>query len=100
MYIINDIAYADEFNNNELKISDFKVITDLCMLITFSNGEKRIFDAQQLLKYPIYKKLEDFEIFKNAIVDNGILTWENGSIDIGVEAVYDHSYVYEQDIAV
>ena len=29
MYIINDIAYADEFNKNNLKISDFKVITDL-----------------------------------------------------------------------
>ena len=100
MYIINDIAYADEFNNNDLKISDFKVITDLCMLVTFSNGEKRIFDAQQLIKYPIYKKLEDFNVFKNAIIDNGILTWENGSIDIGVETVYEHSYVYEQDIAV
>lgn len=96
MYIINDVAYADEFNNNNLKIVDIDIITELCMLITFSNGEKKIFDAEYLTKYPIYKKLNDFNIFKKAYIDNGVIVWDNGKIDIGIEEVYNKSYVYER----
>lgn len=99
MYIVNDIAYAEDFDNKNLKVIDLKVITELCMLVTFSNGEKRIFDAEYLVKLPVYKKLKDFEIFKNAYIENGIIIWDNGNIDIGVYEIYNHSYIYEQQIA-
>lgn len=98
MYIVNDIAYAENFNNKELKIIDIKVVSELCMLVTFSNGEKRIFDAKYLLQYPAYKKLEDFEVFKNAYIENGVIVWDNGAIDIGIYAVYENSFVYEQEL--
>lgn len=98
MYIVNDIAYAENFNNKELKIVDIKVVSELCMLVTFSNGEKRIFDAKYLLQYPAYKNLEDFEIFKNAHIENGVIVWENGAIDIGIDTVYENSFVYEQEL--
>ena len=100
MYVINDIAYAENFNNNDLKVIEFKIITELCMLITFSNGEKRIFDAQFLTEYPAYKKLENFDIFKNAYIENGIIVWDNGSIDIVADTIYKNSYEYEQEIAI
>ena len=99
MYIVNDVAYAENFNNKNLKIVELKIISELCMLVTFSNGEKRIFDAQFLMQYPIYKKLQDFNIFKNAYIENGIIVWNNGEIDIGVDTVYDNSFVYEQQLA-
>lgn len=98
MYIVNDIAYAENFNNKELKIIDIKVVSELCMLVTFSNGEKRIFDAKYLLQYPAYKKLEDFEVFKKAHIENGVIVWDNGAIDIGIYAVYENSFVYEQEL--
>ena len=98
MYIVNDIAYAENFNNKELKIVDIKVVSELCMLVTFSNGEKRIFDAKYLLQYPAYQKLEDFEVFKNAHIENGIIVWDNGAIDIGIDAVYENSFAYEQEL--
>lgn len=98
MYIVNDIAYAEDFDNKNLKIVDLKIISELCMLVTFSNGERRIFDAQYLLKYPVYKKLQDFNVFKNAYIENGIIVWDNGAIDIGVETVYNNSFVYEQQL--
>lgn len=98
MYIVNDIAYVESFNNKELKIIDIKVVSELCMLVTFSNGEKRIFDAKYLLQYPAYKKLEDFEVFKNAHIENGVIVWDNGAIDIGIYAVYENSFVYEQEL--
>ena len=97
MYTVDGIAYAESFNNENLKIVEFKVIAELCMLITFSNGEKRIFDAESLTKLPIYKKLVDYNIFKNACIESGILVWDNGNIDIGVDTVYKNSYEYEQE---
>ena len=100
MYIVNDIAYADNFEHKNLKVSEIKIISELCMLVTFSTGEKRIFDAKYLTQYPVYKKLEDFEIFKNAYVENGIIIWDNGAIDIAPDTVYKNSYKYEYDIAI
>ena len=98
MYIVNDIAYAEDFDNKNLKIVNLKIISELCMLVTFSNGERRIFDAQYLLKYPVYKKLQDFNVFKNAYIENGTIVWDNGAIDIGAETVYNNSFVYEQQL--
>lgn len=97
MFIMDDIAYAGKYNE-DIKICQIKIISELCMLVTFSNGEKRIFDAKDLLKYPIYKKLEDYDIFKNAYVENGIIVWDNGRIDISPETVYNSSFEYEEKI--
>ena len=94
MYVLNDIAYASN-NEQDLKIEKFKIIADLCMLITFSNGEKRIFDATNLLKYPIYQKLKEYDVFNNAYIENGILVWNEGKIDISPETVYCNSFEYE-----
>ena len=96
MYVVNDIAYAENVYNKELKIVHLKVVSELCMLVTFSNGEKRIFDAKYLTKYPVYKKLDEYNTFKNAYIENGIIVWDNGDIDISVESVYNNSYAYEQ----
>lgn len=96
MYVLDDIAYSNEYNSENLKIVSFKVVSELCMLVTFSNGEKKIFDAKYLISYPAYKSLEDFDIFSNAKIENGILVWDNGKIDIGVYEVYNNSFVYEQ----
>lgn len=97
MYIKDDIVYADNFNIENIKVTEIKIVTDLCMLVTFNNGEKRIFDATKILIYPIYEPLKNYEIFKKAYVDHGIIVWENGKIDISPEMVYNSSYVYEQE---
>lgn len=100
MYVVNDIAYAGDSDNKSLKVIDIKIVSELCMLVEFSNGEKRIFDAKYLIKIPIYKKLENFNVFKNAYIENGIIVWDKGKIDIGVSEVYNNSYVYEQELVI
>lgn len=100
MYILDDIAYADNYNSEQIKVEEIKVIAELCLLVTFSNGEKRIFDAKKLLKYPAYEKLKDYEIFKDAYIEHGIIVWDSGKIDIAPETVYSNSYIYEQDLAI
>lgn len=97
MFIKNDIAYAGKFEK-KLKVTSIKVVSELCMLVAFSTGEERIFDASELLKYPIYRKLENYEIFKNAYIENGIIVWDNGAIDISPETVYANSFEYKQNI--
>ena len=97
MYIKDDIVYADNFNAENIKIVEIKIITDLCMLVTFNNGEKRIFDATKILKFPVYEDLKNYEIFKKAYLERGIIVWENGKIDISPEMVYNNSYIYEQE---
>lgn len=97
MYILNNIVYAD-YNKNELKIKEFKIIAELYMLVTFSNGEKRVFDLKPLMEYPIYKPLEDYETFKTARIENGVIVLENGEIDIAPEKIYKESYKYEEVI--
>jgi len=98
MYIINGIAYANNSAEN-IEIKDIKYLGDMMMLVTFTSGEKRLYDGTVLLKYPAFEPLNDEELFKLAKVEYGIITWCDGEIDIAPEAVYKDSYAYS-DIAV
>lgn len=98
MYIVDDIAYASEAKDG-IKIVELKVIDNLCLLLTFSSGEVKIYDATELLKYPAYQKLKDFSFFKQAYIENGVVMWENGEIDVAPEEMYENSFNYERIIA-
>lgn len=94
MYILNGIAYAQEKTDN-IKIKEIKVLDDLIMIVTFSTGEQRLFDATCMLEYPAFKVLESEEVFKTANVEYGVVTWNNGDIDLAPETMYEKSYAYE-----
>ena len=94
MYIVNGIAYAGEFSE-EIEVADVKILDDYMMIVHFSTGELRLFDATSLFKYPAFKALEDEEVFKGAVVEYGVVTWKDGEIDIAPETMYQNSYAYE-----
>lgn len=94
MYIIDGIAYASNFEK-EIKVIDVKVLDELYLLVTFSTGEKKVYDATPLLEYPAYEKLKDYTYFKTASVYRGMLVWNNGEIDIATETLYRDSFSYE-----
>lgn len=94
MFEVNGIVYANEYNNS-LKIVDAKVTDYLMMLITFSNGEKRVFDAT-ILTGSAFEPLEDMDTFKNFKIVHGTITWMNEEIDCAPEYMYEHSYAYEE----
>lgn len=93
MFIKNGIAYASKFKK-DLEIINFEILDYLYMILTFSNGEQRVFDATCLLKYPVYKPLKDEKIFNDVKLSNGTLTWCNKEIDIAPETLYKNSYEY------
>ena len=98
MYIINDIAYAGTLTH-DIRVAKIKPLDDIMMLITFSSGETRLYDASTLLHYPAFKPLSNPEIFKAAQVDHGVVTWADGAIDIAPETMYRDSFAYEAQLA-
>lgn len=95
MFIVNGIAYANERTDN-IEVTSVKPLDDMMMIVTFSSGEKRLFDASILLKYPAFAPLKDEVVFKNASVECGVVVWKDGDIDIAPESMYEQSYPYEE----
>ena len=71
MYIMDGIVYAGE-PTESLEITKVKPLDDMIMLITFSNGETKLFDAT-ILTGPVYEPLKDDKIFKNPVIEYGVI---------------------------
>lgn len=93
MYMINDICYAGELSEG-IKITDVKPLRGGIMLVTFSTGEERLFDTTEL-QGSAFEPLRDERIFSNPVLFHGVITWNNGEIDIAPETVYKNSYAYD-----
>ena len=73
-----------------------KVVNDLSMLVTFSTGEARLFDASSLLEMPVFAPLRSNEVFSGFAIDHGAASWAGGDIDLAPETMYKMSYAYER----
>ena len=91
MYEINGIVYAG--SNDISKITAAKVVGNYMLLLTFSSGEKRIFDATQLTG-SAYEPLKDIKIFENFKLSHGVITWMDEEIDCSPEYMYENSFPY------
>lgn len=93
MYIKNDICYAGELCEG-IKVVEVRTLRGGMMLVTFSTGEKRLFDTT-LLEGSAFKPLADENVFNKPELFHGVITWNNGEIDIAPETVYMYSYAYD-----
>lgn len=91
----NGIAYAST-KTQPITVQAVKPLDDMMMIVTFNSGEKRLYDATQLLAFPAFQPLKDEQVFKNAKVEYGVVTWNNGEIDIAPETMYENSYEYPE----
>lgn len=92
MYLKDGIVYGEQ-QVPSLKVADVKVLPDRILLITFNNGETRVFDLEDLVG-PVFEPLKDPEIYTRPAIEYGVLTWKSGEIDCAPEYLYDHSYEY------
>ena len=67
------------------RVESIEKIFGFKMLLKFSNGEFRIFDAGYLLDLPEYNALRG--VFSHAEIDFGSLVWP-GNLDICPDTVY------------
>ena len=58
--------------------------------VTFSNGERGIFDITPYLGYDCYAPLKNPDIFSQVVAAHGTLMWP-GEIDIAPEVVWEDS---------
>lgn len=93
MYVLDGYVYGGA-PAESLKVVNAKVVADLSMLVTFSTGETRLFDASELLQYGAFMPLAKRSVFEGFSIDHGVLTWSNGEIDIAPEGLYKRTYEY------
>ena len=97
MYIKNDVCYAGQWQE-DIRVVEAKPLRGGMMLVTFSTGEKRLFDTTTL-QGAAFAPLADEEVFSHPVLFHGVITWADGEIDIAPETVYRDSYAYD-DLAV
>lgn len=96
MYIMNGIVYGGE-PMTSIEVSSVKALDDMIMLVSFSTGETRLFDAT-ILQGEVFEPLKKEDVFKNPIVNHGVVTWNDGDIDCAPEFIYNNSYEYSMAI--
>ncbi len=94
MFVRDGIAYAGQ-PEAEMCVESARVTGELTMLVTFSTGETRVFDAAYLLAQPVFAPLKSVDVFARFTIDRGVVTWCDGDIDVAPESMYEHSYEYE-----
>lgn len=68
-------------------VTDVKPRDDYTLLLTFENGEKRIFDCSCLFEKNVFKPLKNKGLFNSVKVQYGTAVW-NDKIDIAPEFLY------------
>ena len=68
-------------------VKDVAPQRDYTLLITFINGEKRIYNARPLLNKAIYSSLRNIGFFMKAKASCGTVIWDD-DIDIAPEHLY------------
>ena len=68
-------------------VKSIQLKDDHCLLLTFENGEKRLFDLKPYLDKPIFARLKNAALFKTARVVSGSVEWQ-GEIDLSYDTLY------------
>jgi hypothetical protein len=88
MYELNGIVYADD-PAPLITVKHVRPLDDYRLLVRFSNGEEKKIDISALLDEPVFKPLQDVNLFRSVYVDYGTVVWRDGAIDIAPEYLYD-----------
>lgn len=72
---------------------DVKPLDDYELLVTFQNGEQKVFDAKPILSLPLYQPLKNKGFFNLAKADGMCIFW-NEDVDLCPDMVYTDSRPY------
>ena len=71
-------------------LKEVKPLDDYQLILTFGDGEKRIYDFKPNLKHKFYKALEDVKLFRLVSVNDGEIEWVTGQ-DFCPHTLYEES---------
>ncbi len=93
MFTKDGIVYASEATDG-LEVAACRSVGDGILIVTFSTGETRLFDSTCLLGMPAFAPLADESVLEGFEIQDGVLTWNGGEIDISTQALYARSFEY------
>lgn len=76
-----------------LSVKEVRTLDEYKLLLTFENGEVRLFDMNPYLDKGIFKELKDVSLFKSARVSFDTVEWKNEA-DMDPETLYECSIPY------
>ena len=79
----------------EWNVVDVTARNDYTLLLTFQDGQKKVYDARPLLEKPIYSRLESLPFFLSARAECGTVVWSD-DVDIAPEHLYEYSVPFEE----
>ncbi len=59
-------------------VTEFEILPDYKIKVSLSNGKRGIFDVKPYLDKGIFTELKDYNYFRNARIEYGTITWQNG----------------------
>lgn len=95
MYEIDGILYAGK-PAEMIKVTGVKTLQNYQLLLTFSTGERKLYDVSPLLDLPVFQPLKDKRVFDDVQLDFDTVTWCNGDVDIAPETLYQDSVVLSE----
>ena len=69
------------------RVKEVKPQADYRLLITFTNGEIKMFDMKPYLDFNMFKPLKDIDSFNTVRPSHGTIQWENEA-DLCPDTVY------------
>ena len=90
MYELNGIMYADS-PVPLLTVKSVQPLKEYKLLVRFSTGEEKVADIIPLLDEPVFRALKDVSTFDAVYIDYGTVVWNNGTIDIAPEYLYENA---------
>ena len=76
-----------------LSVKEVKPLDEYKLLLTFQNGEVKLFEMKPYLEKGIFRELKNISLFKSARVNFDTVEWENEA-DIDPETLYEDSIPY------
>lgn len=95
MYIENDICHAGT-RGDAIRVAEVKPLDGGMMIVLFTSGELRLFDATQL-EGSVFDVLKNPAVFDAPRVEHGFVSWADGTVDLAPEYMYEHSVTYNRD---
>jgi hypothetical protein len=81
-----------------LAVKSVQPSSDYLLILTFSNGEVRLFDMKPYLEIGLFGELKDISLFNTVRVSFDAIEWDNEA-DMDPEVLYAHSVPLDNQIA-
>jgi hypothetical protein len=69
------------------RVKDVEPVPNYRLRLTFTNGEKGVYDCRSLLEFGVFRELQDEGYFRQAWVEGGTVVWPHEH-DICPDTIY------------